>query len=149
MSRRAYSAVRFGSILPVVLALSAAVAGAEAGARLWPITLDGKQGYINQDGRVVIAPRFSLAWVFSQGLASAWVGGSAGYISEAGKFVIPPRFQYARAFHGGLAEVEVADHWGFIDKTGEFVVKPEYEATHSFNEERGAFPAFGQMGLFR
>ena len=112
MIRRASPAMSFCSFLPVLLALSTAAAGAEDGARLWPITLDGTQGYIDQDGRVVIAPHFSFAWGFSEGLASAWVDGSAGFISEAGKFVIPPHFEYARAFSEGLAEVEVADHWG-------------------------------------
>jgi hypothetical protein len=76
---------------------------------LLAITVNGKQGFIDLNGRIVIPPTFDNVWQFSEGLASAWQNGLVGFIDRSGKFVIPPRYQYGKAFHDGLAEVQLGD----------------------------------------
>src|SRR5918995_5572892 len=77
-------------------AASAGASGREDG--LLAIHVDGKHGFIDRSGRIVIPPTFEFAWQFSEGLASAWRNGRAGYIDRTGKFVVPPLFEYAKAF---------------------------------------------------
>ena len=79
-------------LLITILPLSSAIA-----QPLLPITENGYYGYIDTTGRVVIAPRFHAAEIFSGGLAAAREGGLYGYIDTTGRYVIPPQFDYAEA----------------------------------------------------
>ena len=101
-------------------------------AQLHPVVVDGKLGYVNGQGEMVIPPQFE-DWPFSQfseGLApvSVGVGEKFGYIDMTGAMVIEPQFEIADPFSDGLAAV-VGDNglWGFIDKTGTVVVPTQYE----------------------
>jgi hypothetical protein len=74
------------------------------------VRLDGKWGYIDKAGEIVIQARFRGVGYFSEGLApvlpgySPW-GSLWGYIDKAGKFVIEPQFSDAESFSEGLAAV--------------------------------------------
>ncbi|WP_246798412.1 WG repeat-containing protein [Rhizobium leguminosarum] len=56
---------------------------------------EGKFGYINSSGDMVIAPMFDLARAFRKGHAEVVAGDKAGIIDRTGKLVLPPN--YARA----------------------------------------------------
>lgn len=56
------------------------------------VSIDGKYGYIDRTGRMVIEPRYDLAGRFSDGLAEVFVGPLAGVIDRNGEFVVEPRF---------------------------------------------------------
>lgn len=56
------------------------------------VKIDGKYGYIDRTGKIVIAPRFDLAGRFDEGLAEVFFGAAAGVIDQGGKFVVEPRF---------------------------------------------------------
>jgi WG containing repeat len=50
--------------------------------------LEGRYGYIDKSGRMVIEPQFGNALFFSGGLADASLpNGTTGYIDKSGKFV--------------------------------------------------------------
>jgi len=118
------------------------VASAQDGReRLLPVEIDGKYGFINLSGRLVIAADFDNAWGFSEGLAPAWRGGQAGYIDGSGSFVVPPPFQYASGFSEGLAGVELGDKWGYVNRRGTFVVQPRYREAQPFSEGLAAVQA--------
>jgi hypothetical protein len=55
--------------------------------KLFLIKQNGKYGYINRAGKVIIEPQFDLADEFSEGLARIGIAGNFGYIDEAGKIV--------------------------------------------------------------
>ena len=86
---------------------------------------DGKYGYINREGRVVIEPQFGndSAIPFSDGLAPVKIDDRYGYINRDGKIVIAPQFDYANEFVEGMARVKMNEKWGLIDKSGKFKVK--------------------------
>jgi hypothetical protein len=63
---------------------------------LFPIVKNGKYGFINKSGEVVIKPQFHSARDFSEGLAMICVKRKGhylwGYIHKTGRIVIDPQF---------------------------------------------------------
>ncbi len=82
---------------------------------------DGKFGYIDRTGKIVIPAKFDFADDFSEGLAGVGIGERYGYIDATGKFVIPPHVGYPYKFKNGLAKVIVGDKTRTIDRTGKVV----------------------------
>lgn len=67
---------------------------------------NGKYGFMDRNGKVVIAAKFAEAHRFSEGLA-------------------PVRTKKTTMYGKG-------DTWGYIDKNGQWVLKPEFNETHEF-----------------
>jgi hypothetical protein len=103
---------------------------------LFPARQDGKWGYIDREGRVVIEFQYDDADPFRGGLASVQVGKLWGYIDESGSMAITTQFEGARLFHGGLARVKTSAGWGYIDTTGEiaFFEDPSWVGSYDFSE---------------
>lgn len=103
---------------------------------LFPVIQNGKWGYIDQTGKIVIPPQFDKASIFSDGYASIAVGGKWGCIDEKGNIVIEPRFSDPVTFSEGLARVVINDKAGYIDKTGSVVIEPRFghQGTQNFSE---------------
>jgi hypothetical protein len=80
-----------------------------------------------------IAPQFSAAREFKEGLAAVQIGkkenGKWGFIDKTGKVLIQPEFDSAEVFSDGLCAVLVGGNhgkWGFIDKHGMFMINPQF-----------------------
>lgn len=72
---------------------------------LVPVEKDGKWGFVNTKGKVVIKFIYEDARPFSEGLAAVYNGDKWGYINKKGKWVIKPAFSSAYNFSDGFAEV--------------------------------------------
>ncbi|MDC7741669.1 WG repeat-containing protein [Rhizobium binxianense] len=66
---------------------------------------EGKFGYIDSSGEMVIAPMFDLARGFRKGHAEVVVGDKAGIIDRTGKFLLSPNYARAIPFSAGAALV--------------------------------------------
>lgn len=95
---------------------------------------DGKFGYIDQTGEMIIPPQFERALGFVEGLGRVGIGDKQGYIDETGNFVIPLKFDEAHPFREGLAGARIGERFGFIDKTGAFVIPPRFDQVEHFSE---------------
>jgi hypothetical protein len=88
----------------------------------------GKKGYIDKTGKVVIAPQFTYAYPFAEGLAAATKLASGddgwGHIDKTGRWVVKPRFEWASSFSGGLAPVSRTRNCGYVDVHGALVLQP-------------------------
>jgi hypothetical protein len=108
-----------------------------------------RRGYMDLDGRIVIAPAFFAAGPFNGGLApvqrEAW--DHFGYIDRQGRTVIEPRFDAALPFAGELAPVRVGGLWGFIDRQGRDVVPPRFDLAFAFAEGRARVVVAGFAGF--
>ena len=82
---------------------------------------DGRLGYVDLDGNLVIPFYFEKAFQFSQGLASTCFQGRWGYIDTHGDIYIPHVFDIASPFEWGRAEVVYNGNVSKIDITGKCV----------------------------
>ena len=96
---------------------------------LKPIYENGKWGFADENGTVVIPCRWDDVCDFHEGLAGVQWDGKWGYIDKTGELVIPCEFGEADDFHEGLAHVVdwsycevgcVYDEY-FIDHNGDIV----------------------------
>ena len=97
------------------------------------VTENGKRGFINRDGKMVIEPQFGRVESFSNGLASVKKGESWGYINNQGEYVIEPQYSHAQPFSEGLAWVEIEWKWGLIDRTNQLLIDPTFDNALSFH----------------
>ena len=75
---------------------------------------NGKWGFIDLDGAVVIGFEFDDALSFGQHLAAVKIGEFWGYISVSGQIVIPPQYLQAKSFSSGRAPVRTERGWQII-----------------------------------
>jgi hypothetical protein len=117
------------------------------------IEVDGKYGYTDARGNIVIPAQYDLAYEFFEGLAAvnrgyqrreklifglSSQGGDEsngeihdsrwGFIDYSGREVIPLVYdEVVSSFENGLAQVRFRFYYGFIDRLGNEVVPVEYE----------------------
>ena len=102
----------------------------------WYLAQDqnGRYGFIDKDGKVMIDFSFEQAMVFSSGLAPVLQNGLWGFINEAGEMVIAPAYRTASmvatgtdpyvggcTFWDGVGKVQDGDRWVLIDTSGNVV----------------------------
>lgn len=126
---------------------------------LFCVRVQGKWGFIDRRGNIVIQPRFQHALSFSEGLAPVMQDEKWGYITEDGKWAIEPQFAMASLFSESLASVRrtFTDDFGYIDRTGKIVIQPAYDSAGYFidgvarvgNETIGSMirTSFADVGL--
>ncbi len=99
----------------------------------WVCNKDGKFGYIDKTGQVVIPFRYEAAYDdgselyyqqpchdFHDGLARVWdkTTDKYGYVDHEGNEVFPCQFRYAEDLKEGVALVDRDGQYGFIDAKG-------------------------------
>lgn len=109
---------------------------------LAPISENGKWGFVNTDGIIVISPRFDRVMEFSEGLAGVYIDNKWGFINTSGEFVIEPQFdEQPDVFHEGVAKAAVRSEgirrktirYGFIDTSGKMILAPVYSDAGYFS----------------
>jgi hypothetical protein len=114
--------------------------------------INGKFGYMDESGTVVITPQFDGASNFSDGLALVNISGKSNYIDKSGKVVISSLvFSGAAKFCEGLAVVWNDLKYGYIDKTGRLAIDLQFDFAGHFSEglariNIGRKSPFGQAG---
>jgi len=96
---------------------------------------DERVGFINLNtGNIDIAPQYTHAWPFSEGLAGVVVNGKLGFIRTDGSIAIPCTYNYHTLqkqdyfFHYGYCVVaDSSDRYGIINQYGEWLLRPQYE----------------------
>jgi len=127
------------------------------------VVQNGKYGYIDHEGKVVIRPQFVWAEDFWRGLGTVYVCGryvsidssgtllplriaveghlesrekddKFGFVDSTGDFVIAPTFDEVLPFSEGLAAARIGDKWGFIDSSGHFVIRQQFKTAYYFRQ---------------
>ncbi|NEP19638.1 MAG: hypothetical protein F6J97_22565, partial [Leptolyngbya sp. SIO4C1] len=102
----------------------------------------GQKGYIDTSGNVAIAPRFTQAESFVNGLAIVSEDAVSntdkryGYIDRQGDVAIAPQFRAAQPFHAGLAAVvgHLDRQERYIDSAGNTVFETHGMQLRPFSE---------------
>ena len=98
---------------------------------------NGKEGYKNREGEVVIEARFEKAGHFvGRGkFASVKLDGKWGYIDTSGTWLIEPAFDEAQDFfQNDMAIVKLDGKSGYVNTNGELVIPPRFEIAYPFTE---------------
>jgi hypothetical protein len=72
------------------------------------VLIDGKFGFLDDQGRLAIKPSFQWASDFSEGYATVWEGGSDYHFINRSGDRIGPRFASIKSFKNGIARVSIA-----------------------------------------
>src|SRR5690242_17555808 len=79
-------------LLLLAIVVIAVLIKASGPSALYPVHANGKYGYMDRSGKLVIQPQFDKAEEFSEGLAPVQAGNRWGYTDKSGKFAIPVQF---------------------------------------------------------
>ena len=106
---------------------------------LAPFFLDGKWGFVNSSGEIVIEPQYRKAYSFSEeGLAVVLsIEGEWKYINKNNEPLnveIQGVGADRKGFNDGLAVIIFGRKKGVINTKGEIVFTPEYDFIHPFSE---------------
>ncbi|RPJ95592.1 WG repeat-containing protein [Rummeliibacillus sp. TYF005] len=105
------------------------------GSKLIAVKINGKWGYMNTQGKLVIPATFQEAHNFSEGLASVKSNEKWGYIDTTGKFVIKAEYEgVAVTFNNNYTQVERKGKWGVINKKGNIIIPIKYSKINPVNE---------------
>jgi hypothetical protein len=104
------------------------------------IRVDGRWGFVDRSGIIVVPPVYDAAQDFSEGFAAVLLGGKWGYINLRGEVVIPLQYRQAFSFSEGLSVVDISlgrdsvAQFGYIDYLGEIVIDAHFDSAESFSE---------------
>lgn len=113
--------------------------------QLYPFPENGKWGYIDAKGNMVLPARYESAGFFSDGLAKISVINERneylyGFINEAGKEIIPPKFVAVSDFIGGVARIKIKDKYALLLPDGTISTKADFDYI---------YPATNNVSIFQ
>lgn len=110
---------------------------------------NGKYGFVNEAGEIVIPAKYQAVGVFNEGLCKVTINDKDGYINHQGELVIPAIYDFTNYFSQGLAAACKDGKFGYINPRGETVIKFEYDDARDFFEPNGfaAVKKNGEEGL--
>ena len=97
------------------------------------VSLNGKWGFINEEGELVVPAKYDAVSGFNEGLAGVSLNDRWGFIDPQGKLVIDTKYESVDVFSKGIAHVKENNKWFAIDKNGEI---PKKEKERLANEEK-------------
>lgn len=105
---------------------------------LYPIKQDDKYGFINDNGEVVVQPKYDWAEEYSEGFCRVQNGYKVGFINQKGEEAIPLQYTDAKLFCEGFAIVADKNHkYGFIDTNNKPITEFEYDQNYQYGFREG------------
>jgi hypothetical protein len=103
--------------------------------RLVRVKLNGKYGYADSLGKVVIPIEYEDGAVgyFEEKLILVKKAEKWGYVSDKNKIIVPFEFEKAFGFSNGMAVFMKNNKYGYINAQGKIVVEAIYDAAFDFN----------------
>lgn len=124
------------------------------GQDLYPLMIkkEGKFGFIDSTGKLIISNRFDNANEFQQGLACTKTLGKWGIIDKKGAYISKGRYEkFLYSFTEGIALFQNGDTLIYVNKKGEEVIKEKLEKDlmygRRWSEGYHAFKRGGKWGI--
>lgn len=106
--------------------------------------VEGKRGFINTAGDVILQPAYDDANNFAEGYAAVRRYGKWTFIDHEGRPISDYVFDWAHSFSQGLAAVGLNGKAAYIDKTGSLQFSSQYDDAQSFSEGLAAVEIDGK-----
>ena len=107
-------------------------------------------GYIDAQGKEIVAPKYQYANKFAEGLAPVF-NGKYGFINASGDVVVELKYDMVNYFKDGLAMVATGEgddrKYGYIDTEGNAVIDEIYDDAGSFVDGIAAVQSGIMWGL--
>lgn len=95
---------------------------------LFCVKQNGKWGYLNKEGEVVIKPIFDEAFPFEgQGIAMVRVSDKWGVIDKKGKYLLQPQYDAILSFGEKYARVIIDEKWGLMKYDGTVTLPAKFD----------------------
>ena len=95
--------------------------------QLFGVRENGKWGFADSTGTVVIPCTYEWVEDFSEGFAECGLNGKSGFINKAGKLMVPFFYDQVEPFRHGLCVVQQNKKCGIINKNAKLIVPFEYD----------------------
>ena len=102
---------------------------------LFPVRVDGKHGFIDTKGELVVKLEYDNASAFSEGVAALKKGNRWGAIDSKGNVVVPFEFEYLGQCAEGCMTAKSNGRYGYVDRSGKWIIKPQF--SHAAKFENG------------
>lgn len=97
---------------------------------------EGKYGYMDCQGTLIINYNYNRAYDFFEGLAMVYVTKNNtdyyGFIDEKGNEVIPIYYEFAESFSEGLCLVRLNRKFGYLNNKGKTTIPMKFDDADSF-----------------
>jgi hypothetical protein len=110
------------------------IVDAAADDALFPIEINNNWGLMNQDGQVIVFPRFEWTDYTFEGFARYVHNGKTGFLrgdpardDDPREFFVIASYDYADRFNEGCAVVMRDGKWGMIDKRAKLIVPMQFD----------------------
>ena len=114
---------------------------------LFRIVVDGKWGFADRTGQVVISPRFEAVTDFVEQRAIVTLDGKEGAIDTSGAVAVEPVFDELWEFRGGLAIASRNDLYGYVRSSGQEIVPARHPGAGDLHDDRAGVNVGGKQGL--
>lgn len=108
--------------------------GEREGIKYFQYMENGKTGFRDLEGNIVIKAIYETAEMFSEGHSAVEVDGKWGLINEKGEYVLKPQYEYLGGLHNKMLSFQEGDKYGFIDIQGKVIIKPDFYWVDEFSE---------------
>ncbi|HSK14504.1 MAG TPA: WG repeat-containing protein [Phnomibacter sp.] len=95
---------------------------------------DGKIGYVDINGKVIVPLEFAEGLTFNEGYSAVRKESKWAFLDSSGRFITDFLYADAQGFSQGLAPAKKGSGWGFIDTLGKEVIPFEYSNARKFSE---------------
>jgi hypothetical protein len=108
----------------------------QAGKLRAPVKLNGKYGYIDENGTMVIEAKYEDAMAFIRGSAVVSIKDKYGLIDKNGNEITPFQYDSIIPFSAACCIVQQNNKFGFIaNGTGKVLVDPNYDRVYYYTDE--------------
>ena len=110
---------------------------------------NGKYGYMNKTGKMVIPYTYKTAGDFSDGRVVVSKNDKYGVIDKTGKTIVPFKFNWLDDYYEGLARYNTSMQGddegkiGFVDKSGNIAIPAKWDEAMEFSEGLAAVKVGG------
>ena len=132
----------------IIVATSIIMATSSLAAELKPVHKEGKWGFNNSAGELVVSAKYDGVSKFTGGFAPVSKGDKWGFIDGNGEEIVPTAYNAVTNLRSGFAPVLKGSKWGMIDENGKEVIAPIYEELYYFDSYSGYANAKRQNPAF-